>query len=147
MTLFLNSSTFLMRVIGLQDEGPMPSKDLRGTSTGRAQAARGYVNAIQPTAKFLDMLVKAFFPKEYAKLKPTEAAGRWTTEADQGCFLGLATVWKLQVDAHIDQRDYEICAITCGGAFQGGHLHLPDLNVTLKYVHFGLPHLSATVDQ
>lgn len=129
---FHPSNTMFIVAHITQHDSPLPSKDLRGISTRRAQAARAYVNAMQPMTKMINMLVEEFFPKDYLKLKSTERAGRWVTEANEGCFLGLATVWKLQVDAHIDSKDYEICAITCGGSFNGGHLHLPDLNVSFR---------------
>ncbi|PBK90549.1 hypothetical protein ARMGADRAFT_1032543 [Armillaria gallica] len=57
---------------------------------------------------------------------------RWIPE-NQSCFLGLAMVWKLQVDAHADECDWHLCTITCGGNFMGGTLHLPDLNISLEY--------------
>ncbi|KAK0191928.1 hypothetical protein F5146DRAFT_1135653 [Armillaria mellea] len=68
----------------------------------------------------LNALTKKFYPTE------------WIPE-NQSCFLGLAMVWKLQVDAHVDERNWHLCTITCGGNFMGGALHLPDLDVSLEY--------------
>lgn len=80
------------------------------------------------------MLLKTYAPVEYEKLKKSAEAGRWYAESTEGCTLGLATVWKLQVAVHLDAKDYELCMITCGGNFTGGHLYLPDLNLCLVYV-------------
>ncbi|KAK0432707.1 hypothetical protein EV421DRAFT_1719295, partial [Armillaria borealis] len=59
-------------------------------------------------------------------------AGRWIPKK-MSCFLGLATVWKANVNVHLDEHDWRICALTCGGNFVGGQLHLPDLNLSLEY--------------
>lgn len=67
----------------------MPSKDLRGTSTSRAQEACGYINVVQPTAKYLNMLVKAFFPKEFAKLKQRKLQDVGPQKLTKNVFLAL----------------------------------------------------------
>jgi hypothetical protein len=73
-------------------------------------------------------------PKEWNRLQRAHKAGRWYQDIDQSCFLGTVTVWKLEVDVHIDQNDFELCVLTCGGNFVGGELYLPDLNLCLKQV-------------
>lgn len=109
----------------------MSLKDLHGLTTRKAQAARAFINVMQPMTKMLDILVAEFFLKEYKKLKPTEAARRCIIKAKEGCFSGLATVWKFQVDAYVNGKNYDIYTITCEGSFNGYHLHLPDLNISL----------------
>jgi hypothetical protein len=71
-------------------------------------------------------------PDTHAKLEKCARAARWYTELDKGCTTGLATVWKCQVDPHIDGQDWELCIIVCGGNFTGGHLYLSDLDLCLE---------------
>ena len=77
-------------------------------------------------------MLKKFTPAEYAQLKKSADAGRWYTDTQESCTLGLATVWKLQVGLHLDPYDWELCLIVCGGKFNGANLYLPDLNLCLK---------------
>jgi hypothetical protein len=120
-----------------QKSDPLPSVDLRGKASGdAARNARAYIAATAPQQKYLDMLLKNYAPLEYAALKKSAAAGRWYTENSEGCTLGVATVWKLQVGLHLDADDYELCMIVCAGKFSGGHLYLPDLDLCLEYVLF-----------
>ena len=81
--------------------------------------------------KYLDWLVELNASKEHVKLKQSAKARCWYMECKNGCFLGLATVWKCQVGVHLDKKDYELCVITCGGNFVGGTLYLPNLNLCL----------------
>lgn len=97
----------------------------------RSRSATRYSINVDHQSSLLNAHVERFFPKEYATLSRVAAAGRWIPE-NRSCFLGMATVWKLNVDAHIDRNDWSICALTCGGNFAGGRLHLPDLNVTFR---------------
>jgi len=116
----------------IQHKPPVPSSDLLGKGGSRKQAAvRRYIFAAELQAKYLDCLLKLNAPREYATLKRSAKAGRWYTECNGGCFLGLATVWKCQVGVHLDQKDWELCVITCGGNYTGGNLYLPDLNLCL----------------
>lgn len=106
--------------------------DLRGNgSAADARTARNYIVATAPQQKYLDMLLKAHAPLEYAQLKKSAEAGRWITDSTEGCTLGLATIWKLQVGVHLDHKDWELCMIVCGGNFTGGELYLPDLGLCL----------------
>jgi hypothetical protein len=105
---------------------------LRGKASGEAaRQARSYIAATAPQQKYLDMLLKTYAPEEHRQLKKSAEAGRWYTESTEGCTLGLATVWKLQVGVHLDAGDWELCMIVCGGNFIGGNLYLPDLNLCL----------------
>jgi hypothetical protein len=123
----------------------VPSADLLGkASANRALSARSYLSANAQQAKYLDMLLSTFAPKEHRQLKQSAMAGRWYTEQTEGCTLGLATVWKLQVDLHLDTADWELCMIVCGGNFSGGNLYLPDLNICLAFVKFSLFYITAT---
>ena len=106
--------------------------DLRGNgSASLARAARSYVAATEPQQRYLEMLLQEIAPEEYVQLKKSAEAGRWVTESREGCTLGLATVWKLQVGVHLDHRDWELCMIVCGWNFTGGVLYLPDLDLCL----------------
>lgn len=67
----------------------------------------------------------------HAELQACAKAARWYTELDGGCFTGLATVWKCQVDPHIDRLDWEFSVTICAGNYTGGHMYLPDLNLVL----------------
>ncbi|KAK0185382.1 hypothetical protein F5146DRAFT_937634, partial [Armillaria mellea] len=96
------------------------------------QFATRYSMNIDQQSILLNVLTKKFYLTEYATLTRIADAGRWILE-NQSCFLGLAMVWKLQVDAHADECDWHLCTITCGGNFMGGALHLPDLNISLEY--------------
>jgi len=100
-------------------------------SASDAREARTYVAAIAPQQKYLDMLLKIYAPREYVELKKSWAASHWFTENPEGCTLGLAMVWKLQVGVHLDCKDWELCMIMCGGNFTGGALYLPDLDLCL----------------
>jgi len=93
--------------------------------------ARSYVAVTAPQQKYLDMLLKAHAPREYVQLKKSAKAGRWVADSEEGCTLGLATIWKLQVGVHLDRKDWELCMIVCGGNFTGGALYLPDLGLCL----------------
>jgi hypothetical protein len=97
--------------------------------------ARNYLYATEQQASYIDKLLEATAPKEHARLKRVAKAGRWYTELDERCFLGLATVWKLQVGCHLDANDWELCVITCAGNFRGGQLYLPDLGLCLSCVY------------
>jgi len=106
--------------------------DLQGKgSASDAREARTYVAAMAPQQKYLNMLLKTYAPREYAELKKSWAAGRWFTENLEGCTLGLATVWKLQIGIHLDCKDWELCMIVCSGNFTGGALYLLDLDLCL----------------
>jgi hypothetical protein len=123
-----------------QKDDPLPSVDLRGKASAEAaRNARAYIAATAPQQKYLDMVLEKYAPLEHAALKKSAAAGRWYTESEEGCTLGLATVWKLQVDVHLDCDDYELCMIVCAGNFRGGHLYLPDLDLCLKCVSLYFP--------
>lgn len=100
-------------------------------SVTRHMNGRQYLQANSMQAKYLNHLLKATVPAIHAKLIRAAAAGRWFQELNDRPFLGMATVWKLQVGVHLDESDWELCVITCGGAFTGGHLYLPDLNLCL----------------
>jgi hypothetical protein len=115
----------------------VPSADLRGKTTAEgARVARSYIMATELQCKYLDMMLKTFAPREYERLRRSADAGRWYTETEAACTLGLATVWKLQVGVHLDKDDWELCMIVCGGNFYGGNLYLPDLNLCLTLVPF-----------
>ncbi|KAK0435843.1 hypothetical protein EV421DRAFT_1739903 [Armillaria borealis] len=117
---------------GHKNVDPIPSADLLQTSsTHRARSATRYSINIDQQSSLLNAHVEHFFLKEYTTLNRVAAAGRWIPE-NRSCFLGMATIWKLNVNAHIDRNDWNICALTCGGNFVGGQLHLPDLNVILQ---------------
>ena len=77
------------------------------------------------------MLLKAYAPQEYAQLKKSAEAGHWITDSKEGCTLGLATIWKLQVGVHLDCKDWKLCMIMSGGNFTDGELYLPDLGLCL----------------
>jgi len=119
----------------MQHDYPIPSSDLLGNNKSRnLGAVKQYLHATEAQAKYLDQLLQINAPKEYAILSRSAAAGRWYTDLDTGCFLGLATVWKCQVGVHLDKKDWELCVITCGGNYNGGHLYLPDLDLCLACV-------------
>ena len=101
--------------------------DLQGKgSASDAREARTYVAAMAPQQKYLNMLLT-----KYVELKRSWAASCWFTENPEGCTLGLAMVWKLQVGVHLDCKDWELCMIVCSGNFTGGALYLPDLDLCL----------------
>ena len=116
----------------------MPSADLLGNlGAQRSMATRRYLQATEQQASYLDKILERLEPSLWNRLKRTAKAGQWFQDTDQSCFLGLATIWKLQVDVHIDSKDFELCVMTCGGNFTGGRLYLPDLDLCLEYVpHF-----------
>lgn len=106
--------------------------DLWGNgSASYARTARSYIIATVLQQKYLDMLFNAHVPREYVQLKKSAEAGRWITDSKEGCTLGLATIWKLQVGVHLDRKDCELCMIMCRGNFTGGELYLPDLGLCL----------------
>jgi hypothetical protein len=74
------------------------------------------------------MMLKKFTPAEYNQLMKSADAGRWYTDTQESCTLGLATVWKLQVGLHLDPYDWELCLIVCGGKFNGASLSLTRYN-------------------
>jgi hypothetical protein len=96
--------------------------------------ARSYVLATAPQRKYLDILLKTFAPREYAKLRTSSEAGRWYVDDDVGCMLAIGTVYKLQVGVHLDKIDWELCITVCGGNYNGGHMYLPDLDLCLTWV-------------
>lgn len=112
---------------------PIPSADLLQSNTRQSQSATCYSINLDHQSSLFNAHIERFFLKEYATLSCVAAAGWWIPE-NWSCFLGMVTVWKLNVNVHIDQNDWSICALTCSGNFMGGHLHLPDPNVTLQYV-------------
>ena len=115
-----------------QHVNPVPSVQLRGHgSADTARMVRSYIYATDQQSKYLSMMLKKFAPAEYARLKKSADAGRWYTDTEAACTLGLATVWKLLVGLHLDPSDKELCMIVCGGKFNGGNLYLPDLNLCL----------------
>ena len=115
-----------------QDHGLMPSADLLGKhGTQRAMAARRYLQATAKQSSFLDKLLERQAPEVWGRLRRVAKAGRWFQDTEDSCFLGLATIWKLQVDAHLDCNDFALCIMTCGGNFRGGRLYLPDLGLCL----------------
>lgn len=82
------------------------------------------------------MLKKMFeilFPKEFKKFQKAFEAGVWE-EADPGPWLGHAIVYKLQVDAHLDQRDMNPTASFPCGYYTGGELQVPQLPTKFTYV-------------
>jgi hypothetical protein len=115
-----------------QHVNPVPSVQLRGHgSADAAQTVRSYILATEQQSKYLSMMLKRFAPTEYALLKRSADAGRWYTDTEESCTLGLGTIWKLQVGLHLDPWDWELCMIVCGCKFNGGKLYLPDLNLCL----------------
>jgi len=119
-------------ILSTQKVNPVPSVQLRGGGSGdAARTARSYILATGQQSKYLSMMLKKFAPAEYELLKKSADAGRWYTDTEESCTLGLATVWKLQVGLHNDPHDWELCLIVCGGKFNGGRLYLPDLNLCL----------------
>jgi hypothetical protein len=115
-----------------QHVSPVPSVQLRGHgSADAARTVRSYIYATDQQSKYLSMMLKKFAPAEYARLKKSADAGRWYTDTEAACTLGLATVWKLLVGVHLDPCDKDLCMIVCGGKFNGGNLYLPDLNLCL----------------
>lgn len=94
--------------------------------------SRRYKYATRQQAAYLDAILKELLPEEHGRLKRVQRAGRWLADDQYNCFLGVATIWKLQVGAHIDTKDYELSVITCGGNFSGGHMYLPDLGLCLR---------------
>ncbi|SJL08163.1 uncharacterized protein ARMOST_11526 [Armillaria ostoyae] len=132
VTVLLRCYPFTFHLIILQHNNLVPSTDLLQTgSAHKAQAAICYSINVDQQSSLLNVYVKRFFPQEYATLNQVAAAGRWIPEKTS-CFLGLATVWKANVNIHLDEHDWKICALTCGGNFVGGRLHLPDLNLSLE---------------
>ncbi|KAF8067031.1 hypothetical protein FPV67DRAFT_1670489 [Lyophyllum atratum] len=119
--------------IGHPNKRPVPSADLLGNhGSARAQATRQYLIATERQAGYLSQLVHKFAPTEWEALMAAKRKGAWYTDGKQNCFMGLATIWKLQVEAHLDRRDYELAVITCGGEFYGGDLYLPNLGVRIR---------------
>ena len=98
--------------------------------------SRRYLLATEPYSSYLNQLVRHLAPDEWFHLQRSYTKGQWYQDVEESCFLGLATIWKLQVDVHIDQGDYELSVITCAGSFTGGGLYLPDLGLHLRYVMF-----------
>jgi len=76
-------------------------------SASDARTARSYVAVTALQQKYLDMLLKAHAPREYVQLKKSAKAGRWVADSEEGCTLGLATIWKFQVGVHLDCKDWE----------------------------------------
>jgi hypothetical protein len=97
-------------------------------SAERAKAVRRYLQATEVQSLYLDKILKKLAPKKWNCLKRTWKAGRWFQDT-KSCFLGLATIWKLQVGIHIDPKDFKLSVITCRGDFEGGALYLTDLNM------------------
>jgi hypothetical protein len=118
---------------------PVPSVQLQGhrsVDVAWTVRSRSYIFSTEQQSKYLGMMLKKFAPTEYALLKRPADAGRWYTDTEESCTLGLCTIWKLQVGLHLDPSDWELCIITCGGTFNGGRLSLPDLNLYLVWVIF-----------
>ncbi|KAK0464270.1 uncharacterized protein EV420DRAFT_1637834 [Desarmillaria tabescens] len=121
---------------GHPNDPPSPSTDICSSNNRHEElAAHQYYLVTDRQSAYLNVLMKCFFSTEYATLIRAAKAG-WWVQGIQSCFLGLATVWKLQVDAHLDEKDYEVCVITCGGEFHGGELYLPDLDVCFEWSIF-----------
>jgi hypothetical protein len=93
---------------------------------------RFYQQATAKQALYLNKLLEKLAPKEWSRLKKAQEAGQWYQDEEDSCFLGLATIWKLQVGCHLDSKDFEFSVITCGGNFTGGKLYLPDLDLCLE---------------
>lgn len=72
------------------------------------------------------MMFKRLFPDIYQKFQAAFDAGVWLSE-DPGPWLGRAIVYKLQVDAHLDQKDLSPTASFPCGAFTGGEMQIPQL--------------------
>ncbi|KAK0434253.1 uncharacterized protein EV420DRAFT_1654112 [Desarmillaria tabescens] len=92
---------------GHPNDPPSPSTDICSSNNHHEElAAHQYYLATDRQSAYLNALMKRFFSMEYATLIRAAKAGRWV-QGIQSCFLSLATVWKLQVDAHLDEKDYE----------------------------------------
>lgn len=71
-------------------------------------------------------MFKKLFPDVYDKCQVAFDAGAWLSE-DPGPWLGRAIVYKLQVDAHLDQKDMNPTASFPCGSFTGGEMQIPQL--------------------
>jgi hypothetical protein len=116
-----------------QKKGLIPSSSLAGKGSRQTLAARKYKQATRLQAAYLDQILKQVAPREYGRLSRAQKAGRWLSDDTNNCFLGVATIWKLQVEAHVDHRDCLLSVITCGGSFSKGYMYLPDLGLCLRW--------------
>ena len=109
-----------------------PSSDLRGKTATKMAASRYYIYASREISLILEEMFRKSFPDFYRTHKKAFEAGKWYAEAE-GAWLGLAIVYKLQTNSHIDKSDgnYPV-AIFCLGQYEGGFLDFPDLNLRFK---------------
>lgn len=109
-----------------------PSAALLANGAHANRDALAYAAIPHEVVQLLTDIVEKYYPVEYERL--VAAAKDHRLVATKSFMLGVVTIWKLQVRAHLDRSDFALCIITCAGDFEGGELMFPDLGVCVRYV-------------
>ena len=102
---------------------------MHGNTIDQMQHGQRYLLKSKQIIRLLDEMFRVSFPEFYKKHKKAFEAGKWFADAP-GPWLGMAVVYKLQTEIHLDETDAVApVAIFCCGQFTEGYLELPDLNM------------------
>jgi hypothetical protein len=106
------------------------STDTHGKTVQAGDASRTYIRNTNKIDVRLKEYVIGSMPQEAPTLISTYEVVKKEPDI-WGCFTARATVWKLGVNAHLDQND-ALCAILASGYYHGGEAVMPDLNARFR---------------